>query len=72
MDGRTSLIRTHLGQKKVSSLVRCPDFRGRNVFGTAECVLFIEVPLFYAVLNNGIYRTTNLIFVWMVYYNTFV
>ena len=27
----TSLIRTHLGQKKVSLLVRCPDFRGCNV-----------------------------------------
>ena len=68
----TSLIRTSLGQKKVSLLVRCPDFRGCNVhkqgvwdsqmcpvyrgvlisgvvtytsgvFGTAKCVLFIEV-----------------------------
>ena len=27
----TPLIRTPLGQKKVSSLVRCPDFRGCNV-----------------------------------------
>ena len=27
----TSLIRTPLGQKKVSLLVRCPDFRGCNV-----------------------------------------
>ena len=39
-----SLIRTHSGQKKVSRLVRCPDFRGCNgVFGTAKSVLFIEV-----------------------------
>ena len=27
----TSLIRTLLGQKNVSRLVRCPDFRGCNV-----------------------------------------
>ena len=27
----TSLFRTPLGQKEVSLLVRCPDFRGRNV-----------------------------------------
>ena len=27
----TSLIRTPLGQKKVSLLVRCPDFRECNV-----------------------------------------
>ena len=43
-----------------------------RVFGTTKCVLFIEVSLFYAVLNNGIYQTTNLIFMWMVHDNTFV
>ena len=44
----TSLIRTPLGQTKVSLLVRCPDFRGCDVHKqeTAKCVLFIEVSLF--------------------------
>ena len=51
-----SLIRTPLGQKKVSLLVRCPDFRECNVhkgvFGIAKCVLFIEVSSYEGVLNE--------------------
>ena len=54
----TSLIWTPLGQKRVSLLVRCPDFRGCNVpnkapnrvFGTVKCVLFIKVSSFQGVL----------------------
>ena len=51
----TSLIQTPLGQKKVTLLVRCPDFRGcivhKQVFGTAKCVLFIEVYIY--TTGNG-------------------
>ena len=53
------LIRTLLGQKKVSLLVRCPDFRGCNVhkwgvWDTAKCVLFIEVSLFQGCPEWGV------------------
>ena len=43
-----------MGQKEVSLLVRCPDFRvviyTNRVFGIAKCVLFIEVSSFQGVL----------------------
>ena len=46
----TSLIWTPLGQKKVSLLVRCPDFRGCNinkVFGTMKLsCLLNKIPLY--------------------------
>ena len=52
----TSLMWTLLGQKNVSLLVRCPDFRGCNVhkraFVTGKCVLIIKVSLFQGVLNK--------------------
>ena len=57
----TSLIRTPLGQKKVSRLVRCPDFRGfKNCTQTwylevQKGVLFIEVSSFQGVLIRGFY-----------------
>ena len=47
LDSGTSLIWTPLGQKKVSSLVRCPDFRGCNVHKQrvrdSQMVLFFKV-----------------------------
>ena len=48
----TSLIRTPLGQKGVSLLVRCPDFRGRNkrrqgVWDSQMC------PFYRGVLISG-------------------
>ena len=49
----TSLIRTPLGQKKVSLLVRCPDFRGCNVhkqgvWDSQRC------PVYQGVLISGV------------------
>ena len=47
---------TPLGQKEVSMLVRCPDFRGctcmyaNRVFRTAKVVLYIEMSSFQGVL----------------------
>jgi hypothetical protein len=35
-----------LGQRQVSLLVRCPFLGKLSVFGTAECVLFIDVSSF--------------------------
>ena len=49
----------------MSSLVRCPDFRGCNVhngvFGTAKCALFIDVSSFQGVLirEDLLYLTTE-------------
>ena len=46
-----------LGQKNISRLVRCPDFRGckvgNRIFGTAKCVLYIDAAHFRGVLNKG-------------------
>ena len=49
----TSLIRTPLGQKKLSLLVRCPDFRGCNVdkqgvWDSQMC------PVYRGVLISGV------------------
>ena len=45
----TAVAQTLLGQKKVSLLVRCPDFRGctahKRVFRTAKCVLLSRCPI---------------------------
>ena len=42
--GGTPLIRTPMGQKKVSILVRCPHFRGvlREGFHCITCFIFIN------------------------------
>ena len=49
----TSLIRTPLGQKKVSLLVRCPDFRGCNVHkqGVWDSQM---CPVYRGVLISGV------------------
>ena len=67
----TSLIRTPLGQKKVSISVRCPDFsvvmNSGRVFGTAKCVLFIDIKVssFQGVLIRVVllYMITSIHFV---------
>ena len=45
-----SLIWTHLGQKKVSWLVRCPDFRGyivhKNGIWDSKSVCLLRCPRF--------------------------
>ena len=50
-----SLIGTPLGQKKTSGLVRCPDFKGRNVGkqGVWDS-LFIKVFLFQGCPEGGV------------------
>ena len=49
----TSLIRTPLGQKKVSLLVRCPDFRGCNVH--KQCVWDSQMcPVYRGVHISGV------------------
>ena len=56
VDCEPLLIWILLGQKKVSLLVKCPDFRGSNVhrvFMTAKCVLFIDVSSLQSVLIKG-------------------
>ena len=49
----TSLIRTPLGKKKVSLLVRCPDFRGCNVHkvGVWDSQM---CPVYRGVLISGV------------------
>ena len=53
-DGGTVKMKswTPLGQKKVSLLVRCPDFRGRNVHkqGVWDSQM---CPVYRGVLNSG-------------------
>ena len=48
-----SLIQTPLGQKKVSLLVRCPDFRGCNVHkqGVWDSQM---CPVYQGVLISGV------------------
>ena len=57
----TSLIRTPLVQKNVSSLVRCPDFRGCNVH--KQSVWDSEMcPVYRGVLISGVVMYTNRVF----------
>ena len=49
-----SIIQTAI-YKKVSWLVKRPDSRETLTFGTAKCVLFIQLSTFHGVQNHSVY-----------------